>query len=93
MKTRLSGCCSDRHFEFSKWSPLKTQNFYNFVIHVNICILCVLMINCIPNHTKCVDISPNFTMTSINLKNYLPPKTPNCYNFGPHVNICMTFVY
>ena len=22
--------------EFSKWPPLKTQNFYNFGIHVNI---------------------------------------------------------
>ena len=30
-----SGCCGDRHFEFSKWLPLKTQNCYNVGIHVN----------------------------------------------------------
>ena len=66
MKTHESGWCSDRHFEFSKWPPLKTQNFYNFVIHVNICIkMCVLMVNCIPNHIKCVDISPDFVIASI----------------------------
>ena len=27
--------------------------------------ICVLMVNCIPNHTKCVDISPDFAMASI----------------------------
>ena len=54
------------YFEFSKWPPLKTLNFYNFVIHVIICIkMCVLMVNCIPNHTKCVAISPDFVMASI----------------------------
>ena len=35
----------------------------NFVMHVNICIkMCVLMVNCIPNHTKCVEISPDFVI-------------------------------
>ena len=28
--------------------------------------MCVLMVNCIPNHTKCVDISPDFVIASIN---------------------------
>ena len=42
------------------------RHFYNFVIHVNICIkMCVLMVNCMPNHTKCVDISPDFVIASI----------------------------
>ena len=27
--------------------------------------MCVLMVNCIPNHTKCVDISPDFVIASI----------------------------
>ena len=27
--------------------------------------MCVLMVNCIPNHTKCVDISPAFVIASI----------------------------
>ena len=27
--------------------------------------ICVLMVNCIPNHAKCVDLSPDFAMASI----------------------------
>ena len=54
--------------------------------------MCVLMVNCIPNHTKCLDISPDFVIASIkkNLK-WPPPKTQNCYNFGLHFNICMKY--
>ena len=66
MKTRDLAAVVTAILNFQKWPPLKTQNFYNFVIHVNICIqMCVLMVNCIPNHTKCVDISPHFVIASI----------------------------
>ena len=27
--------------------------------------MCVMMVNCTPNHTKCVDISPDFVIASI----------------------------
>ena len=27
--------------------------------------MCVLMVNCIPNHTKCVDISADFVIAAI----------------------------
>ena len=71
----------------------RTQNCYNFGLHVNICMeFCVLMASCITNHTKFKDISPD----SCNRLHYYfskcpPPKTQNCYNFGLHVNICMKF--
>ena len=49
-----------------KMAATENSIFYNFVIHVNICIkMCVLMVNCIPNHIKCVDISPDFVIASI----------------------------
>ena len=47
------------------------------------------MINCIPNHTKCVDISPDFVIASIKKSKWPPPKILNLYNFGLHVNSCM----
>ena len=48
-----SGCCSDCYFEFSKWPPLKIQNFYNSVIYVNICMkFCVLIVLYYYNHIR-----------------------------------------
>ena len=45
MKTRDLAAVVTAILNFSKWPPLKTQNFYNFVIHVNICIkVCVLIV-------------------------------------------------
>ena len=59
---RWSGCCGDRHFDFSKWPLLKTQKCYNFVLHGNMCMTsCVLMDSYmyVSNHTQCPDISPH----------------------------------
>ena len=59
---------------------------------MNICIeIGVLMVNCIPNHTKFVDISPDFVIASIKKIKMAINNSQNCYNFGLHVNICMTF--
>ena len=53
-------------FNFQNGRHWKLKFVYNFVIHVNICIkMCVLMVNCIPNHIKYVDISPDFVIASI----------------------------
>ena len=44
---------------FSKLPPPKTQNCYNFGLHVNICMkFCVLMDSYVTHHTKCEYISP-----------------------------------
>ena len=78
---------------FQKWPPLKTQNCYNFGIHVNICMkICVFMASCITNHTKFENILHDYC-NSLHKKNskWPPPKTQNCYNFGLHVNIWVKF--
>ena len=69
MKTRDLAGAVTAILNFQNGPPTeKTQKNYNFVIHVNICIkMCVLMVNCIPNHTKCVDISPAFVIASIKI--------------------------
>ena len=54
--------------------------------------ICVLIVNCLPNHTKCFDISPHFVIASTKKnQKWPPPKTQNCYNFGLHANIYMKF--
>ena len=43
----------------SKWPQPKTQNCYNFGLHVNVCMkLCVEMASYVSNHIKCQEISP-----------------------------------
>ena len=63
MKTRDLAAVATAILNFQNgrhWPPLKTQNCYNFGLHVNICMeFCVLMASCITNHTKFKDISPD----------------------------------
>ena len=69
MKTRDLAGAVTAILNFQNGRHWKLKICYNFVIHVNICIkMCVLMVNCIPNHTKCVDISPDFVIASIKKK-------------------------
>ena len=40
--------------------------------------MCVLVVNFIPNYTKCVDMSPDFVIASIkNKSKWPPPKIQN----------------
>ena len=50
---------------------LNFQNGRHWKLKISITLLCmlciqmcVLMVNCIPNHTKCVDISPDFVLAT-----------------------------
>ena len=83
--------CNRLHYIFSKWPPPKTQNCYNFGLHLNICMkFGVLMASYVTNDTKCQDISPGSCDSPHSKFSKWPPlKTYNCHNFGLQVNICM----
>jgi len=76
--------CSGRHFEFSKWPPLKTEFCYNFGLHVIICMkFGVWIAFYIENHKICEDISPDSCESRhFEFSKWPPLKVLNCYNFG-----------
>ena len=53
MNTRDLAAVATAILNFQKWPPLKTQNCYNFGLHVNICMtFCVLIVLYYYNHIR-----------------------------------------
>ena len=106
MWTRQLAAVATASWKFSKWTSLKTQNCYNFGIHVNICIkMYVLMASCLRTyHLILVKALKLFKMAATESSKslhvfhashivLLSSEVTGAYhhNVGLHVNICMKF--